>query len=404
MGQVAQYSGLRYTQTVIGLEGIIFEFSAIFVGAAVFSSIFLYTKQPMILAYIAVGAIAGTSGFRIIDNPDRIRHISHIGVILLLFLVGLDLQPMKLLGLFKKSAVLTVGTCALFGLISLLFGAAVGLNPIDAGIFATAMMFSSTVVGLKLVPTTTLHQRRAGEVMTSVLLLQDILAILALLFITGEAGGNVFILFSLLVGKFILFCGAAFLGVRFIVFPLFQKFDVIQEYMFVLSLGWCLLCAQTAYYFGLSHEMGAFVGGLTVGSHKVAQLIADHLKPLREFFLVLFFFAVGAGFDFMMAPRMLLAGVLFGATLVVLKVYVFRFAFKRSGESQPLSEQLGVRLGQSSEFSFLIAFAAISSGILSRRAELLIQTTTIVTIVVSTYWVVKRYPTPISTEDPLRQD
>lgn len=386
------------------LEGIIFEFSAIFIGVAILSSIFLYLKQPMILAYILLGAAVGPGGLRVIDDPEHIRQMSRIGVILLLFLVGLDLQPMKLLGLFRQSSILTIGTSFVFGLVSLLFGLAVGLGPADAGIFGAAMMFSSTVVGLKLVPTTTLHQRRAGELMTSVLLLQDILAILVILFIAGDVGGNVFFVFVLLAGKFVFLCVAALVGVRTVVFPLFIRFDEIQEYMFVLSLGWCFLCAQISHQLGLSHEMGAFVGGLTLGSHKVALVIAIHLKPLREFFLILFFFAVGAGLDFMMDPRLLLAGILFGAALVFLKASLFRFAFQRSGESPALSKQLGARLGQASEFSFLVAFSGVSAGVLSKQGELLIQVTTIATFVLSTYWVVKRFPTPISPDAALRKD
>lgn len=389
---------------MIGLEGIVFELAAIFVGAAVLASLFLWTRQPIILAYIFAGAAVGPAGFGLIDDPEHIRQMSHIGVILLLFLVGLDLQPKKLLGLFKESAVLTVGTSAVFGLVSFGFGLAVGLALRDAAVFGTAMMFSSTVVGLKLVPTTTLHQRRAGEVMTSVLIIQDVLAILALLFFAGGHGGHVIALFGALLAKFGLFTVGAFVGVRVVLFPLFRRFDVIQEYTFVLTLGWCLLCAESAHLLGLSYEMGAFVGGLSMASHDVAQVIADRLKPLREFFLILFFFAVGAGFNFRMAPGLLLAGAAFGVGLVFVKARLFRFAFRRAGESVPLSKQLGVRLGQASEFSFLVAFAAASAGMLGKRGELLIQSAAIVTFVLSTYWVVRKYPTPISTEEPLRKD
>jgi Kef-type K+ transport system membrane component KefB len=387
-----------------GLEGILYEISAIFVGAAVFASLFLFTKQPMILAYIALGAVAGPAGFGLISEPEHIRQMSNVGVILLLFLVGLDLQPQKLMGLFRESALLTLGTGIAFCLVSSLFALAVGLGVRDAAIFGIAMMFSSTVVGLKLVPTTTLHQRRAGELMTSVLLLQDMFAILAILFITGKGGENVAALFGVLLVKFVLFAAGAFAAVRYVVFRLLERFDEIQEYMFVLTLGWCMLCAQTAHALGLSHEMGAFVGGLTLASHRVALVIAVHLKPLREFFLILFFFAVGAALDFGAAPRLLIAGVLFGGALVFLKSYTFRYAFKAAGESKPLSQQLGARLGQASEFSFLVAFAAASAGALTHQGELLIQVTTIVTFVLSTYWVVRYYPTPISADADLRKD
>lgn len=387
-----------------GLEGILFEVSAVFFGAAALASLFLFAKQPIILAYIALGAALGPFGFRVIENPEHIRQMSRVGVVLLLFIAGLDLQPMKFLGLIKESAALTLATAASFFLISGLFALGIGLSPKDAIVFGTAMMFSSTVVGLKLVPTTTLHQRRAGELMTSVLLLQDVVAILAILLVLRTGNGNFAVLTAVVILKFALFAAAAAVSVRALVFPLLRRFDTIQEYTMVLALGWCLFCSQAAHALGLSLELGAFVAGIALASQKVSLVISVHLKPLREFFLILFFFAVGAGLDFLAEPKLLAAGVLFGAALVAVKAAVFRRAFERIGEARPLAAQLGARLGQASEFSFLIALAAVSAGALTRRGELLIQTATIASFIASTYWVVTKYPTPISSDEALLKD
>jgi Kef-type K+ transport system membrane component KefB len=388
----------------MNLDSIIFELSVIIVGAALLGTLFLFARQPIIIAYIAIGFAVGPNGFALIRNTDHIGEIAHFGVILLLFLIGLNLQPMRLVRLFRKTALLTFGTSLLFGSVSFLFAMLLRYDMRSALLFGAAMMFSSTVVGLKLIPTTTLHHKRTGEVMTSVLLLQDVLAILVILFITGEKSDHVLATFAMLAGKFAVLCLLSFVGVRYVMVPLLRKFNVVQEYTFVATLGWCMLWAETAHILGLSYEMGAFVAGLSIASCQIAIVISEHLKPLREFFLILFFFAVGAELDLRIDLRLLLSAIIFGALLVPLKAGIYRLAFQKSGESSTLSRELAVRLAQSSEFSLLVVFAALSVGALSSERAMVIQVTTIVTFIVSTYWVVLRYPTPISGRATLRQD
>ncbi|MDD2598490.1 MAG: cation:proton antiporter [Kiritimatiellae bacterium] len=388
----------------MNFDNIIFQLSVIVVGAAALGTLFLYAKQPIIVAYIAIGFACGPNGLAIIRNTDHIEKIAHFGIILLLFIIGLNLQPLKLVKLFRRTALLTFSTSVFFGGVSFLFAWMLNYDMRGALIFGAAMMFSSTMISLKLIPTTALHHKQTGEVMTSVLLLQDLLAILVLLLITGEMSDFVLVTFAMLVGKFALLCILTFVGVRYVMAPLLTKFDRFQEYTFVATLGWCLLWAEASHLFGLSYEMGAFVAGLSIASCWVAVVIAEHLKPLREFFLILFFFAVGADLDLRLAPRLLLAAIVFGAILVPLKAHIFRFAFQKSGESIELSRELSVRLAQSSEFSLLVVFTALSAGGLSSERAMVIQVVTIVTFILSTYWVVLRYPTPISGNAALRQD
>jgi Kef-type K+ transport system membrane component KefB len=388
----------------MNLESIIFELAVIFVGAAVMGTLFLYGKQPIIIAYLAIGFALGPNGFAVINETAHIEQISHFGVILLLFLLGLHLQPAKLLNVFRKTCWLTLVSAGIFAAVSGVFAWFMGLGLPGALVFGAAMMFSSTVVSLKLIPTTTLHHRRTGELMTSVLLIQDILAILVIIFVTGEKSDHMLVTFVLLAAKFALVCGAAFLGVRYVMIPLLRKFDVIQEYTFVATLAWCLLWAEVAHLLGLSYEMGAFVAGLSIASCQVALIIAEDLKPLREFFLVLFFFAVGAALDFRLAPGLLVAAAVFGACLVPFKAWIFRLAFGRTSEAPELQRELAVRLSQASEFSILLAFSASLSGVLSEEAAMMIQMATIVTFILSTYWVVLRYPTPISRAPAMRRD
>ena len=293
----------------MNLDNIVLELAIIVGGAAVLATLFLFVKQPIILAYIAVGVAVGPAGLGWIENADHIEQMSHFGVILLLFLLGLHLQPAKLVRLFKKTALLTFGTSLTFGTLSFAVAILFRFGRTDALVIGAAMMFSSTVIGLKLIPATTLHHKRTGEMMTSVLLIQDIIAIVILLFITGERQGHVVMTFGFLVLKLVVMGAGAFLFVRYVIVPLFKKFDVIQEYTFLVTLAWCLVCAELAHTLGLSYEMGAFLGGISIASSSIALVIAEELKPLREFFLILFFFAIGAKFHFDMDARVLFAGI-----------------------------------------------------------------------------------------------
>lgn len=388
----------------MNLETIVFELCAIVISAAVIGTAFLYARQPIILAYIAAGIVIGPSGFALVESSDDIEQIAELGVILLLFMLGLHLQPKKLLHLFRETAFVTLATSALFFAAGWGVALMVGLSGRESAIVGAALMFSSTVIGLKLIPTTTLHHRHIGEVMTSVLLVQDILAITVILFFNVDGDDGILLSFLLMLLKFAAVTALSFYGVRYVILPLFRRFDVIQEYTFVATLAWCLLWAETSHQLGLSYEIGAFIAGLSIAVSKVALAIAEHLKPLREFFLILFFFAIGARFDLALAPGILVVGIIFGVLLVGLKVWAFDKAFSLAGELGEHSRQLGVRLGQASEFSLLVAFSAISAGLLSDDGAMLIQSATISTFVVSTYWVVRRYPTPISGAPKLRRD
>jgi len=271
-------------------------------------------------------------------------------------------------------------------------------------IIGASLMFSSTIISLKLIPTTALHHRHTGELMTSVLLMQDVIAILLIVMLTGGQGENISVTILLLVIKFILLSVIAYVLVKYVINKLFLRFDIIQEYTFLLALGWGMLGAGVAQAIGLSYEMGAFVAGVAFASSPVSMVIAEQLKPLRDFFLILFFFSIGAQFNFLVTQHVLLAGVSIALLIIIVKPLVFKLGFEYIGEDKDFSMELGSRLGQGSEFSLLVAYSALAAGLIDMRASYLIQMVVIVSFVLSTYWVVYRYRTPISSSAKNRMD
>lgn len=389
------------------LHSVTFSFFLIFTGAAIFASLALYTRQPLIIAYIALGTFIGPYGLSLVKDLSLLSDIGHVGIIFLLFLLGLDMHPRALWTTLRKSTVVALFSSAIF----LAVGAAVpllfGYSTQDSLVVGAAMMFSSTIIGIKLLPTTVLHHRHIGDLMIGLLLLQDLLAIIVLMVLLSAASGSENSMGSDLVISLLslpMLAGAALLIVRYVLLPLITRFDRFHEYIFLLAIGWCLGMAEAATALGLSAEIGAFIAGITIATSPISQYIAVNLKPLRDFFLILFFFSVGARFDLSVLYQVLAPTLVLALLVLGVKPVVYRYLLKGVSEKRSLGWDLGFRLGQASEFSLLIAYVAVGGALISEQASLLIQATTILTLLVSSYIVVLNYPTPIAISDRLRRD
>ncbi len=384
-----------------------FSFFLIFSGAALFASLALYTRQPLIIAYVALGACIGPYGLTLVTDLKLLSDIGHIGIIFLLFLLGLDMQPQALWSTLRKSLVVAVFSSVIFLAIGFAVTYQFGYSIRESLITGAAMMFSSTIIGIKLLPTTVLHHRHIGELMVGLLLLQDLLAIMVLMILFSASSGSFENIGRELAASLLslpLLVGGALLVVRYILLPLITRFDRFHEYIFLLAIGWCLGLAEGARVLGLSEEIGAFIAGVSIATSPIAQYIAVNLKPLRDFFLILFFFSVGARFDLALLDQVLAPALVLAILVLALKPVVYRFLLKGVSEHRGLAWNLGFRLGQSSEFSLLIAYVAAANAVISEEVSLLIQATTIITLLVSSYIVVLNYPTPIAISDRLRRD
>ncbi|HEB67005.1 MAG TPA: cation:proton antiporter [Gammaproteobacteria bacterium] len=377
----------------------------IFTGAAVLATLGLYARQSLPVVYIALGVLVGPWGLGWVGNVHLVEQIAHIGIIFLLFLLGMNLAPQKLLAILGRSLLVTCVSSLLFLLLGSGLAGLFGFGFVDALIIGAAMMFSSTILGIKLLPTTVLHHRHTGELIISILLLQDLLAIVILMLLRTDWQEPQHLwhatrLLLALLGV-ILF---AWLFERHVLIRLMRRFDRIHEYLFLLAIGWCLGVAKLAALLGLSAEIGAFIAGVVLATNPVALYIGDSLRPLRDFFLILFFFALGAGFDLGLIPDLLWPALLLAGLMLLAKPLVFTSLLRGIGEAPHRAREVGMRLGQISEFSLFIAVLALQTGTITPRAAYLVQLATIFTFIVSAYVIVMRYPSPIALDDRLRRD
>ncbi len=386
-------------------QSIEFSIFLIFTGAAVLATAALYARQAMIVAYIVLGLLLGPWGLGFVNDADLIKEISNIGIIFLLYLLGLDLLPQQLWQMFREAVVVTLTSSLAFCIFGFLVGYIFGYDFLQAMLVGAVMMFSSTIIGLKLLPTTTLHHKHTGQIIISILLIQDLIAIVILLLLQGYGkGGNLAADIAFQLVSLPILVGVVYLIERFVLIKLIQRFDTIHEYIFLLAIAWCLGIAELAHYFGLSHEIGAFVAGVTLASSPIALFITDRLKPLRDFFLIIFFFSLGAGFNMSLIDEIFIPAIILAALVLVFKPLIFAWLLRKQGEKKYVSFETGFRLGQISEFSLLIAVLAVESGFIDNKTSYLIQLATLITFIVSSYIIVLRYPTPISATARLRRD
>jgi Kef-type K+ transport system membrane component KefB len=386
-------------------HSLFFSFFVIFTGAAVLATISLYTHQPIIIAYVALGFIAGPSGMQWVTDPELLSEIAHIGIVFLLFLLGLDMQPSSLLHVLKKASWVAVLSSVVFFITGFSMGWLFGFTHTECMVIGASLMFSSTIIGIKLLPTTVLHHKHMGELMIGLLLLQDMIAIIVLL-VLGSAGSDNpddYAFIKALVALPVL-GGLAYACVKWLILPLLVRFDLFHEYLFLMAIGWCLGLAVLADYVGLSKEMGAFIAGITLATHPVAQFMTEKLKPIRDFFLVLFFFTLGAGFQLDILAEIWAYALILGLVVIVIKPITFKFLLRSQSEKSSLSWDIGFRLGQTSEFSLLISYLALSALLIGPQAAQTIQATAVLTFILSTYIVIFKYPTPIAPSPKLRRD
>ena len=377
----------------------------IFSGAAVLASIALYTRQPMIIAYIVLGALIGPYGLGYVTDLNLLSDIANFGIIFLLFLLGLDMQPQALMATMKKASWVAIISSSAFALAGYSVALLFDFSHTESIIIGAAMMFSSTIIGIKLLPTTVLHHRHMGEMMIGLLLIQDVIAIFVLLvLLSGDLGEFDLMILAKTIIALPLFIGFSVLAVKYVIIKLIAKFDRFHEYIFLLAVGWCLGMAEIAHMVGLSAEIGAFIAGISLATSPISQYIAVNLKPLRDFFLVLFFFSLGARFDLGLLGDILFPAIILATIMLIAKPAIYYGLLRNVSERRPLAWDIGLRLGQISEFSLLIAYVATGASLIGKEASHLIQATAIITFVVSSYIVILNCMTPIAVSDKLRRD
>lgn len=374
-------------------DSLVLAFFLIFAGAAIFSTLALYMRQSLLVAYMFFGIMFGPWGFKTISGLDLVHRVDDIGVIFFMFLLGLQLHQQSLLRTIGKTIGTTLISSVIFCTIGCIIGYCYGYSPCEDLMIGTCATFSSTIISIKLLSSSSPNSQRIREIMISILLLQDLIAIMVLLCINATSLGKLSlseIILLILSLPSILFL--VFFIERFVLNKIFAKFAGIREYMLLVAVAWCLGVAELAKLVGLSYEIGAFIAGLAVATSPTSTYIAEQLKPIRDFFLILFFFVIGASFNLHYFSIILAPAVILTVVLLFIKPVVFSYLLRQININKSLSYEAGIRLGQLSEFSLLVIFLAYRSNLVSPSVIYLVQAVTMMMFIVSSYLVLVRYP------------
>lgn len=385
------------------METVFFDIAVITVAAGAMAYLSILARQPIIVGYIVAGVALGPWGSGVVRHVEFIEEVSHVGVTLLLFLAGLVLHPHRLASLFRQTVSITFLSAVVFAAATGGVALAWGFGIREALVLGVALMFSSTILVVKLMPTITLHQQRMGSLCIAILVAQDLIAV-AVLFVASGGRGAIPMhgLLPPLAGA--AFIVLAFVIERYVLRPIMWRIEHYHEALYLVALAWALAWALLARWIGFSDEVGAFVAGVALARSPISAFLSEGLKFFRDYFLVLFFFALGAQMDLLLLQKVLVPAAVLTVLIVLVKPSVYALLLRWSGERLTFGREIGVRMSQSSEFSLIVAVAAAEAGLIGDRTSQLIQLTTILTMVVSSYATVLLYPTPLGLKKGLKQD
>lgn len=362
---------------------ILFDIGLIILFAALLANLTRIAKQPLILGYVLAGVLIGPHALAIIKNLELIKILSELGIAFLLFIVGLELDLKKLKEVGKFS--ITTGIIQVLITTTITyFIAHYWLDPLQALYVGLAVAFSSTMVVIKLLSDhgqlDTLH----GRIIIGILIIEDILAIIALPLLSGSGNFTTTFLFTAL-GKAALLLGLAYLFAKTVLKYLIGLSAKNQELLFVTALSVCFLFATLGAYFGFSIAIGAFLAGLLLANTDYGYEIIGRAKPLRDFFAVIFFVTLGSQMEFSaISGQLNLLFILF-ALVFFLKPLIFFIVLKLFKCTNRTSFLTSLSLMQISEFSLVLALQGFLLGVLSQETFDLIIILAIVTITLTSY-------------------
>jgi len=371
------------------MHGDVFvQLSLAIVLAAVMAFIMKRLRQPLIIGHIITGIIVGPSLLNVIHERAAFDTFSDIGIALLLFIIGLELNAAVIRRL-GKMVILTalslfvVMLAAGFGVARLL-----DFTQTEGVLIGFALFFSSTIIIAKVLSDKNELTRLHGQIAIGTILLDDLVATLALLFVAAHSAdgtalriSDVVWLFGKGIGLIVVF---GFISAK--VLPRLSKFMASsQELLFLFALAWGFGVATLVSHAGFSIEIGALFAGVLLAHVPYAAEIGSRLKPLRDFFIVLFFIVLGEGLNISHLGGALVPALIFSALVIIVKPLTVMTTLGILRYTKRTSFKTAINLSQISEFSIILVVLAHSNHMVGERLDSVVTLVALITIAVSTY-------------------
>lgn len=385
------------------------EIAAILGIATVLGLVGQKLRQPLLIMFLATGILAGPSVFGIIGSYEQIELLAHIGIAILLFIVGLrlDLNLIRTTG--PVSLATGLGQIVFTSTIGFIIALAFDMPLLTAAYVSVALTFSSTIIIVKLLSDKKEIDSLHGQIAIGFLIVQDIAAILALVALTtfGSAAGAAETGTAFQEGLLIAVEGLGLLGViafltKYILPPLTRRLAHSQELLILFAITWAVGLGAGSEWLGFSKEVGAFLAGISLASSGYRDAIGARLTTLRDFLLLFFFIDLGSRLDWsavgtQVGPAVLFSlFVLIGNPLIVLAIMGIMGYRRRTGFLA------GLTVAQISEFSLILAALGLTLGHITPETMGLITLVGVVTIFASTYMILYSGPLYSFLSGPLK--
>ena len=364
---------------------IFFQLSFVLTLAAVISLLTRILRQPPVIGYIVSGFLVGPALLNVIHAEEAFDSFSQIGIALLLFMVGLGLNVASIRST-GKPVLFTFLTIAV-GLGGIGYGVSrlLGFAPVESLLLATGLLFSSTIIVVKALTDKKGQSRLYGQFALGITLLEDIVATIALLLVSVSGSDAGLSATGWLFAKGLaLAAGLIFVGA--VVMPrLTRLFAASQELLFLFSLAWTFGVASAFYWAGFSLEVGALFAGVSLAHLPYAQEMGTRLKPLRDFFIILFFIGLGVHMGFDQASAAIFPALVLAVVVMLFKPLFTLIGLGLFGYTKQTGFKAAVHLAQISEFSIILMTLAATMGLVNTHLTAVITLTALTTIALSTY-------------------
>lgn len=370
------------------MDGHIFtEITILIALAAGVALIMRSLKQPLIIGHILTGLLVGPTFLGLVESPEAIALLGEFGIVLLLFIVGLGLNPRIIKEVGKTAALTGIGQVLFTVLLATLMTQTLGYTTTESLYISIALAFSSTIIILKLLSDKKEQNKLYGKISIGFLLVQDIIVAFALVY-ASAAGANLSpgdIGILMLQGLFAL--GVVALLTHFVILPLGRFLARTQELLFLFAIAWGFGIGALFYESGFSVEIGALIAGVALANMPYAQEVASRLKPLRDFFLIIFFISLGSRLELInfaefLGPALAMSAlVLFGNPLIVMTILGLLGYTKKTGF------KAGLAVAQISEFSLVFLLIGQRNGQINSEIVATVTLVALITIAASTYMI-----------------
>ncbi|MCA9341787.1 cation:proton antiporter [Candidatus Saccharibacteria bacterium] len=362
------------------------QISLVIAIAAVVSIVMRLLKQPLIMGYILTGVLVGPSLLNIVHAKEAFETFAEIGIALLLFIIGLGLNIGVIRNLGKVSLITAASILLIVGSIGHFAALLLGFDNTTAILLGIALFFSSTIIILKVLSDHHETGRLYGQIAIGVILLDDIVATIALVVVammaTDQTSSSAFMILGL---KALGLAVGLVIAGRYVVPRLAKMMARSSELLFLFSIGWGLSVASLFDVAGFSHELGALFAGVSLAGLPYATEMAAKLKPLRDFFIVLFFVSLGELFTFDSMASSIVPALVLSVVVMVGKPIFTMAALGRLYYTKLTSFKTAIHLSQISEFSIILIIFAASVGVADKSAVPVVTLVALITIGVSTY-------------------